>query len=121
MAETRAPVDSTLPADPVVLLAGASTGIGLALAHKLAAWPSGRIQRLHDLAPNQLLTITEPAPIPLVLAHLQLSPRGRAEGTWVCHFGARCVLEISDDLAVWRKATVLEAQGSTVTDRKSVV
>ncbi|MFM1560802.1 MAG: CRTAC1 family protein [Roseibacillus sp.] len=78
-------------------------------------WPSGRIQRLHDLAPNQLLTITEPAPIPLVLAHLQLSPRGRAEGTWVCHFGARCVLEISDDLAVWRKATVLEAQGSTVT------
>jgi short-subunit dehydrogenase len=43
VAETRAPVDSTLPADPVVLLTGASTGIGLALAHKLAAWPSGRI------------------------------------------------------------------------------
>lgn len=43
MAETRAPVESTLPSDPVVLLTGASTGIGLALAHKLAAWPSGRI------------------------------------------------------------------------------
>ena len=43
MAETRAPVESSLPADPVVLLTGASTGIGLALARKLFAWPSGRI------------------------------------------------------------------------------
>lgn len=43
MAETRAPVESTLPAHPVVLLTGASTGIGLALAQKLTAWPSGHI------------------------------------------------------------------------------
>ncbi|MBW2293573.1 MAG: SDR family NAD(P)-dependent oxidoreductase [Deltaproteobacteria bacterium] len=43
MAETRAPVESSLPADPVVLLTGASTGIGLALARKLTAWPAGRI------------------------------------------------------------------------------
>ncbi len=43
MDETRAPVESSLPADPVVLLTGASTGIGLALAHRLIAWPTGRI------------------------------------------------------------------------------
>jgi short-subunit dehydrogenase len=43
VAITRAPVASSLPANPVVLLTGASTGIGLALARKLAAWHSGRI------------------------------------------------------------------------------
>lgn len=43
MANTRVPVESSLPADPVVLLTGASTGIGLALARKLIAWQSGRI------------------------------------------------------------------------------
>lgn len=43
VAQTRAPVASSLPADPVVLLTGASTGIGLALARKLTAWPAGRI------------------------------------------------------------------------------
>jgi len=43
VANTRVPVESSLPADPVVLLTGASTGIGLALARKLIAWQSGRI------------------------------------------------------------------------------
>lgn len=40
---TRAPVDSSLPDRPVVLLTGASTGIGLALARKLISWPAGHI------------------------------------------------------------------------------
>lgn len=36
-------MDSSLPAQPVVLLTGATTGIGLALARRLLAWPAGRL------------------------------------------------------------------------------
>ncbi len=43
MTKPCAPVQSSLPADPVVLLTGASTGIGLALARRLANWPAGHI------------------------------------------------------------------------------
>ncbi len=43
MTSLRAPVDSSLPANPVVLLTGATSGIGLALARRLIAWPAGHI------------------------------------------------------------------------------
>lgn len=40
---TRVPVDPSLSTHPVVLLTGASSGIGLALARQLVAWPAGHI------------------------------------------------------------------------------
>lgn len=80
-------------------------------------WPSGRLQRLEDVTPNQLLTITESAPVPLVLTDIRVLPSGYAECSWDCHVGARCVLEVSDDLATWRKVELVVAVGSTMTWR----
>ena len=77
-------------------------------------WPSGRIQVLEDIAPNQLLTVTEPVLEPLALNHFRIDHRGRAEVAWQCPSGALCVLETSEDLLGWRKMEVREAQGSVM-------
>jgi len=72
-------------------------------------WPSGRIQRLYDILPNQVLTVTEPLPRQLSLTRLSML-EGRPHTTWSCPPDSRCLLEVSEDLYSWRKAAVIEAR-----------
>ena len=72
-------------------------------------WPSGRIQRLYDILPNQVLTITEPPPRQLNLTRLPML-EGRPYPTWSCQPDSRCLLEVSEDLYSWRKAAVIESR-----------
>ena len=83
------------------------------LTHSIAklevTWPSGRVQRLYDILPNQVLTITEPPPQPLSLTRLSML-EGRPYPTWSCPSDSRCLLEVSEDLYSWRKVAVIEAR-----------
>lgn len=75
--------------------------------HKLEiTWPSGRIQMVHDIPRNQVLTITEPLPRLLTPARLSLR-QGQPHVTWSCQSDIRCLLEVSEDLLSWRKAAAI--------------
>ena len=89
---------------------GESTGL---IDEIEVTWPSGRVQILNDVSPNQVLTITEPSPHLLAFTELSIQ-HGRAYATWNCQPGSNCLLEISDDLQSWRKAALIKARGSTM-------
>ncbi len=91
-------------------------GLGLAttrIDRLEVTWPSGRTQRLYDILPNQVITITEPLPRQLALTGLSMR-QGRPYVTWSCQPDSSCLLEVSEDLVSWRKAAVIEARERVV-------
>jgi hypothetical protein len=65
-------------------------------------WPSGIVQELTDLAPNQLLSLREPAQI--MQARFQ---SGLFQGRFRGAKNASYVVETSEDLIQWRPSPLL--------------
>ena len=69
-------------------------------------WPSGIVQELKDVAPNQILTVTEPA---------RLIPQGAGAFQIQCWINQAFDVEASTDLAGWSNvATVTNLTGTLV-------
>ena len=77
-------------------------------------WPSGLVQLLNGISPNQLLTITEPTPHRLIPIEMSFE-HGRAYASWDSPPHTKCLVEVSADLQSWRKAARIEARESPTT------
>jgi hypothetical protein len=83
-------------------------------------WPSGIVQELTDLEPNQMLTVVETQNVPTTQLP-QVTDVSTADGLRLVvecptepMAGVRCVLEASDDLVRWTKVQVRANETGTM-------